>query len=131
MNLIQIDDVDLQTPEARFALTANRIALQTLTNLAFFIPDALTFCKDVRTVRASFDGARHHVFRIAEPIDGSSINPIEAAIESRVNCRFGEAPRKSARGLNQFVCCDLPRRAGRYNNLNLLAIGDVRRRSAR
>src|SRR5437588_136266 len=85
MNLIEIDDVDLETPEARFALTPDRIPLQTLADLAFVIPDARALREDIGPVRASFDRARHDFLRMSKPINGSSVNPIDAAIESRVN----------------------------------------------
>jgi hypothetical protein len=89
VNLIKVDGVDAQPPQARLTLTANRVGLQSTADLARFIPHARALREYVRPDGSPSQRARHHFFRMAQAVDRGGIDPIDAVVERRVDRRHG------------------------------------------
>ena len=52
-----------------------------MADLALLIPDHAALGKDVRPVAHAFEGAGDYLFRVAESIDGGSIDPVDAVVQ--------------------------------------------------
>src|SRR6185437_13772691 len=80
MNLIEIDHIRLQPPQAGLKLAPQRIRLQAAADLTLLIPEARTFRKDIRAVCAPLQRPGNDLFRMPQSIDGSRINPVDAQV---------------------------------------------------
>jgi hypothetical protein len=80
MNLVEIGHIGSQSAQAVFAFAPNRLSLEARANRALRIPDPLALGKHVGHWCASFEGARDNLFRVAETIERSRANPVEAVI---------------------------------------------------
>src|SRR5262245_37560757 len=85
MDLIEVDHINLQSPQTGLAFAANRIGLERFADLAILVPDAGAFAEAVGSVRAAFQRLSHDFFRMAEAIDGGGVNPVHPGIECSVN----------------------------------------------
>ena len=94
VDLVEIDHIHPQPPQACFQLAAHRSGFQAVPDLALVIPHQAALGKDVRTVCASRDRFADDLFRVPQSVHGRSIDPVDARIERRVNrCnRFTRPP---------------------------------------
>ena len=92
MNLVKINGINTQAPQAVFTLLANRISLQHIVNFPLPIPTQTTLREDIRTrTLPTRQRVGDDFFRVAGAIDRSSINPVDTQIESRFNRTYGFA----------------------------------------
>jgi hypothetical protein len=54
-----------------------------------FIPDQAALGGDVRTLTQPVDGSADYFFRMTQPLDRGSIDPIDASLKACVNCDEG------------------------------------------
>src|SRR5262245_22924733 len=90
MNLIQIDRVQLQTAQAILAFLEDARALVNLGDAALWVPSHRALCENVRT-RAfpSLQCAGDYFLRMADAVHRGGVNPIDAKIESAMDCGHG------------------------------------------
>src|SRR6267142_2757962 len=87
MNLIKIDRFNLQPAQAVLDFTPYGISLQAVTDVSLFIPDHRALCKNVWPLSASFNSPGHNLFRMAQPIDRSGVNPVDAQVKRSIDGR--------------------------------------------
>src|SRR5690606_17503107 len=87
VNLVQVDDVDLQPPQTRFALPADAVRAEAFADLTVLIPNPRTLGEHVRTTlgRQTSQGFGHDFLRVSQSIDGGGIDPVDPAVERLVN----------------------------------------------
>src|SRR5208282_5969265 len=85
VDLVEIDRIHPQPPQACLQFAAHRGSFQAVPDLALLIPYQAALGKDVRTVRASRNRFADDLFRAPQSVHGRSIDPVDARIERRVN----------------------------------------------
>src|SRR5207253_233346 len=81
VDLVQVEGIDLEPPQAGLALAADRIRLEAVADLALLVPDHAALGEDVRPVAHSFEGSRYNLLRVSESIDGRGIDPVDAVVQ--------------------------------------------------
>src|SRR5208283_2490445 len=81
MDLVQVNGVHLQPPQASLALAANGIGFETVADLAMFVPNKAALAKNVRPLNDTFQGPCHDLLRMAQPVDCRSVDPVDALIQ--------------------------------------------------
>ncbi len=89
VDLVQVDDVQLQTPQAVFAFATDGIGFQNAANVARLIPHPLAFGEYVRKVGAARQGARHDLLGMAQAVNGGRIDPVHASVQGCLDGRDG------------------------------------------
>ena len=86
VNLVEIDDVDLQTPQAVFALLADGIGLVDFRDAAFRVPAHGALGEHVGPrALPFFQCPGDDFFRVADAVDGGGVDPVDAEFERAVN----------------------------------------------
>jgi hypothetical protein len=85
VDLIQVDDVQLEAAKTGFHFAPNRFRFETLADLAPFVPHPLAFREDVRPVGTSSQRAGDDFFRMPQAVNGSRVDPVDAAVERGLN----------------------------------------------
>ena len=75
----------MQAAQARLALAADGVGLEALVDLAVLVPVALALGEDVRPVASALERPRHDFLGMAEAVHGGGVDPIDAAVERRVD----------------------------------------------
>ena len=65
VDLVQIDCIHLQPAQAILAFAADRLSLQTGSDISFLVPDSLALGEDVGLWSAALDRSRHHQLGVA------------------------------------------------------------------
>ena len=89
MDLVEVDRLHLQAPEAGLAFAEDGLALQAPADLALFVPDAGTLGEEQGLGGEILDGAAHHFLGMAKTVDRGGIDPVHSEVERRVNGRDG------------------------------------------
>src|SRR5947208_10876471 len=84
VELVEVDGFELQAAEARFALAADLFL--GVGDLFLIVPDHGGLGEDVRFVRGGLDGPGYDLFGVAEAVDGGGVDPVDAEVESFVDC---------------------------------------------
>src|ERR1700730_14624431 len=86
MDLIEIDYIYGQAPEAVFDLALDRISFQDFSYVALGIPPQATLGEDVRSwARPAFESTSDHFFRVSKAVDSGCIDPVDAKFERAMN----------------------------------------------
>src|SRR4051812_16809708 len=73
-----------------------------MADLSLLVPDHAALGEDIRPVAHPFEGAGDHLLRVAEPIDGGRVDPVDAVVK-----RFSD------RGHGGVIVLAAPPREGR------------------
>jgi len=87
VDLVEIDRIHPQSPQARFQLAAHGGSLQAVPDLALVVPHQAAFGKNVGTVCTSRDRFADDLFRVPQSVHGRGIDPVDAGIERHVDRR--------------------------------------------
>ena len=79
MDLVEVDHVDTEAPEAVLDFPANRIALEHVRDLTGLIPDHRALGEDERAAGEARDRLPDDLFRVTEAIDRGGVDPVDAA----------------------------------------------------
>src|SRR5690348_3112823 len=85
VNLVQVDDIHLQTTQTLLDLAPDRISLEHTNNLAIRCPCTRALGKDIGTPGSAFQGASNNFFGMAKSIDCGGINPVDTKIDCPLN----------------------------------------------
>src|SRR5215469_2993169 len=85
VNLVEVDDVDFQAPQAGFTFTTNGFSFQRAADLSFLVPHALTLGEDVGTRTAQVKCAGDHLLGMTQAVNGSGVDPVNAEIKRRLD----------------------------------------------
>ena len=85
VDLVEIDRIHAQAPQAGFEFAAHGGSFQAVPDLALVIPHQAALGKDVRTVGAPRERFADDLFRVPESVHERGIDPVDAGIERGVN----------------------------------------------
>src|SRR5215469_3091048 len=85
VNLVEVDDVDFQAPQAGFTFATNGFSFQRAADLSLLVPHALTLGEDVGTRTAQVKCAGDHFLGMTQAINGSGVDPVNAEIKRRLD----------------------------------------------
>src|SRR5208282_3353503 len=114
MDLIEIDGADLQAAKAVLAFLADRTCGVILADFAGGVPTKDTLGKNIGPRAAPvFQSAGHNLLRMAQAVNGSGVDPVDAEFESAANGGDGigvflrapgELPSRTADGPSAKSC---------------------------
>jgi hypothetical protein len=81
VDLIEVDGIDLQPSQAGLAFPPDRLGLETVADLSALVPDHAALREDVRADGHAFESARDDLLRVAQPIDGRRVDPVDAGVQ--------------------------------------------------
>ena len=87
MDLVQIDDIHLQTAQAGFAFPPDGIGFRLFRIWRFSFQMRSHLVNTYGRFERPFESARHHFFRMAEAVNRGGIDPVDAAIQRGVDGR--------------------------------------------
>src|ERR1700685_2680996 len=82
MDLVQVDGVDPESPQAGLTLAPDRVGFETVTDLSAFVPNHAAFGENVWPLADPFKRSRDDLLRMAQPVDGCGVDPIDSGLES-------------------------------------------------
>src|SRR5207237_2012050 len=81
VDLVEVEHVYLEPPQAGLAFAPDRIRLEAVPDLALLVPDHAAFGEDVGATTHPFEGAGDHLLGVAESVDGCGVNPVDAVVQ--------------------------------------------------
>jgi hypothetical protein len=85
VDLVEVDRVHTEPPEARFSLTKDRIALQVVQDAAARSSYQRRLGEHVRTLVKAGKGAPHHLLGMPETVGGRGVDPVHPEFERPVD----------------------------------------------
>src|ERR1035441_1927785 len=119
MNLIKIDLFDSQSLEAGLRFAPNRIGLQVVRDRSGLVPYQAALGENMGTGSDALDRTADDGLRVSEPIDGSRIDPVDAAIQSGVDGGYRFVIVLRAPCEFPFSAADRDRKSTRLNSSHL------------
>jgi hypothetical protein len=82
MELVDVDALTAQTPEAEFAVPPDRCGAEVdMSRLAVWRRKVSTLGVD-QYLREVLEYLPHHLFGVARPVNGSGVDPVDSSFES-------------------------------------------------
>ncbi len=89
VDLVQVDDVRLEPPQAIFALPLDRVFLEYVAGITVLVPDQRTLRKHVGFLSDAFQRLGHQLLGVAQPVDGGGVDPVDAQLQRALYCSHG------------------------------------------
>ena len=87
VDLVEVDRLHAQAPQARVDLAQDRRARDVVADLPVAAPHEAALGEHVRPFGAAGERLRHHLLGAAEAVDGGRVNPVDAEVEGAVDGR--------------------------------------------
>ena len=88
VNLIEVDDINPEALQARFAFAADACAREIVPDVVLPIPDQSALAGDDDAGAAIGDGVANDFLAVAESVYRRGIDPVDAEFEGAVNGRY-------------------------------------------
>src|SRR4029077_16611947 len=86
MNLVKVDHIDIEPPQALLALAANGVSVQRAMDISLFVPTQTALGENVRALaRPIAQRGRHDFLGMAHSVNGRSVDPVNAQLERAMN----------------------------------------------
>ena len=82
VNLIEIDSIDVQSPQAGFGFAANGGCLEVVRDLSFFIPYQTALGENIGARAEALQRTAYYGFRMSEAVGGRGVDPVDAAVQT-------------------------------------------------